>query len=118
SIQWMISFLNLYIERLNYLPFATWNSLYITLAQSLLLTVFILVGFVWLLKKKRTYFYPAVGCLICFLFIRMHSFINAENQKQLIVYNIPHHQMIEVIDGRSCSYLGDENINSTDFTFH
>lgn len=117
-IQWMISFMNQYIERFNNLPFATWNSLYITLTQSLLLTACIFAGYAWLLNKKKSYLFTALTCMICFLSIRAFSFINAEHQKQLIVYNMPHYQMIDVIDGRSCSYLSDPEISSADFSFH
>jgi competence protein ComEC len=117
----MIQCLNNYIERLDLVPFATWKGLYITLPQALLLTAFILTGYFWMLRKQRPYLFTALVCLLGFICIRTYSFIYAGHQKQLIVYNIPHHQMIDIIDGRSCSFIGDAITSSeynSDFIFH
>ena len=121
ATQWMIQCLNNYIERLDLVPFATWKGLYITLPQALLLTAFILTGYFWMLRKQRPYLFTALVCLLGFICIRTYSFVHAGYQKQLIVYNIPHHQMIDIIDGRSCSFIGDSITSSeysSDFIFH
>ena len=52
--------------------------------------------------------------------MRSLSFIDAYKQKELIVYNVPRHQAIDIINGRSYLFVGDADLQKDDFirNFH
>ena len=62
----------------------------------------------WLMKKNKTALLTGLACLLGLFSLRTLSFINAGNQQQLIVYNIPKHQAIDFIDGRHYFFKGDD----------
>jgi competence protein ComEC len=119
-LQEMILFMNVYIERLNTVFFAVWNNLSISITQTIFLLAFISFGGHWLMEKQTRAVWPAFICLACFVGLRSVSFIQANQQKELIVYNVPKHQAIDVIDGRNYLFLGDDDLQKDDFirNFH
>jgi competence protein ComEC len=52
--------------------------------------------------------------------LRAASFIQANNRKQLIVYNVPKKRAIDLINGRKYLFVGDSDLLADDFTrnFH
>ncbi len=96
----MIWLMNFYVERLGNVSFAVWNNLSISIIQTILLLGFIASASYWLMEKNTKAVWPALVCLIGFFALRSISFIQANHQKELIVYNVPKHQAIDVIDGR------------------
>ncbi|HEU4903477.1 MAG TPA: ComEC/Rec2 family competence protein [Flavisolibacter sp.] len=106
----MIRFMNSYIEGLDRLPFATWNFLSINIVQAVLLLVFSLGFCFWLMEKQRRFAWLAFASLALFMTIRGLSFFEAYRQKKLIVYNVPRHPAIDVINGRSYAFLGDSSL--------
>jgi competence protein ComEC len=116
----LIAFLNSYIEGLNSLPFATWNFLSVSLVQTVLLLVFALAFCYWLLEKQRRFAWLAFASFGLFMLLRGASFYAAFNQKQLIVYNVPKHPAIDIIDGRRYYFVGDSLLLSDGFerNFH
>lgn len=106
----MIAFMNSYIEGLDRLPFATWNFLSINFVQAVLLLVFSVAFCYWFMEKQRRYAWLAFSSLASFLLIRGISFFDAYRQKKLIVYNVPRHPAIDIINGRSYVFLGDSSL--------
>lgn len=105
-----ISFMNSYIERLDTVSFAVWSGLSITLLQAVLLTGFIVALCTGLLQKQRWWTGGSTLCLSGVLAIRAISFLEAERQQRLVVYNVPKHQAIEAIAGRKAAFIGDEAV--------
>ncbi|WP_121352728.1 ComEC/Rec2 family competence protein [Flavisolibacter nicotianae] len=105
-----IAFMNSYIEGLDRLPFSTWNFLSINLVQAILLLVFFLAFCYWLMEKQRRQAWIAFSSLAVFMLIRGHSFFDAYRQKKLIVYNVPKHPAMDIIDGRSFAFWGDSSL--------
>lgn len=103
----LISLMNAYIEGLDRLPFSTWNFLSINIPQTLLLLVFVLAFCYWLLEKERRFARTAFFALALFMLIRGLSFFSAYRQQQLIVYNVPKHPAMDIINGRHFVFLGD-----------
>jgi competence protein ComEC len=102
-----IRFMNEYIEGLDRLPFVTWNLLSISMLQTILLTLFSLAFCYWVMEKQRRYAWTAFTLFALFMLLRGISFYEAHRQKKLIVYNVPKHPAIDVINGRSYYFLGD-----------
>jgi competence protein ComEC len=106
----MIWALNTYVERLNQFSFAVWNGLLINIPQ-----LFLLIGFTagiafWLLEKNKKALWPALFCLLAFSVFRFLSITEATQQKALIVYNVPKHQAIDVIEGQQYHFIGDAEL--------
>ena len=105
-----ISFLNFYIERLGHVSFAVWDGVSISVFQTVMLTV-VLVGVVcWCIQKNKLWLQVALVSLLLFALLQSYYIIEATQQQKLIVYNIPHHQAMDVIDGRRVSFIGDDNL--------
>ena len=119
-LQEMIMFMNFYVARLNDVPFAVWNNLSISIVQTLFLLGFISSLGYWLMEKNKKAIWPALICFAGFVALRSVAFTKAYNQKELIVYNVPKHQAIDIIDGRKFLFLGDEELQEDDFirNFH
>ncbi len=103
SIYWM----NSYVEQLDGLPFSVWNGLSISLVQTILLTVFCAALCYWLMEKERRFAWTALSSFALFMVLRAVSFTKAERQQKLIVYNVPKHTAIDIVNGRHYTFIGD-----------
>ncbi len=106
----MIEGMNLYIERLEKIPFALWGGLSISLIQVLLLFIIITGLYTWLSEKRKVSFLIAVTALLSFMMLRTYSFMMASHQKKMIVYHLPRHFAMELISGRSAVLLCDSTL--------
>ncbi|RYF85220.1 MAG: ComEC/Rec2 family competence protein [Chitinophagaceae bacterium] len=116
----LISLMNGYIEQIDSLPFAVWNSLSISIFQAVLLLVSAVAACYWLMEKRRRYAWFSFGSLALFMVLRAFSFTNAYEQRKMIVYNVPKHTAIDVVNGRSYAFIGDTALLFDDFArnFH
>jgi competence protein ComEC len=106
-LQKLIYFMNTYIEQIDSLPFAVWNSLSVTLVQTFLLLCFSFTFCFWLMETRRYYARIAFTSLTLFMCLRGLSFADAYRQRKLVVYNVPKHPAIDIINGRHYVFLGD-----------
>ncbi|QEC57202.1 ComEC/Rec2 family competence protein [Flavisolibacter ginsenosidimutans] len=120
ALHHLIYWMNSYIERLNNVPFSVWNGLSINLVQTLLLLIFVVAICYWLMEKQRRLAWTALSSFAVFMLIRTVSFSEAERQQKLVVYNVPKHTAIDVINGRNYAFLGDTSLLYDDFArnFH
>jgi competence protein ComEC len=112
--------MNSYVERIEMLPFALWDSLQITIPQAIFLLASVTGFGYWLLEKNKTIFKYGLAALLIFFGLRSFSFIKANNQQKVIVYNVPQKQAIDFIDGRNYLFVGDTDLLADDFirNFH
>lgn len=114
-ISWLIWIMNAYIQKIESLPGSLWGGMQISVAQSVLLII-VVAGFgYWLLEKQKSGAIVAVIGLFLFVGLRSSSFYRAYRQKKLIIYSIPRHQAIDIINGRDYFFVGDSDILSNDF---
>lgn len=116
----LIYFMNSYIEGLDGVSFSVWNGWYISILQMVLLLIFIVAACYWLMEKTKSLGWMAGLSLCFFMLLRSLSFIQTYQQQKLIVYNVPRHPAIDVIDGRTYSFIGDSTLVYDDFirNFH
>ena len=114
-ISWLIWVMNSYIEKIESLPGSLWEGMQINIEQVVLLLI-IVAGFgYWLLEKQKAGAVSAVIALLFFISLRSSSFYQAYHQKKLIVYNIPRHEALDIINGRDYFFAGDSGILSDNF---
>jgi competence protein ComEC len=99
--------MNNYVERMNTVSFAVWEHLYLSIPQTLLLLAFIAAAAYWLMEQNKTALKLALTFLFAFVVLRTISFLQVQEQKKLIVYNVPRHQAIDLVDGRNYLFIGD-----------
>ncbi|HVK98027.1 MAG TPA: ComEC/Rec2 family competence protein, partial [Flavisolibacter sp.] len=116
----LIFFMNSYIERLDNVSFSVWSNLNISVLQTFFLLLTISAFSYWLLEKNRRFFLAGMLMLTAFISLRSYSFIQANRQSKLIIYNVPKHTAIDIVNGRSFYFLGDQELQADDFTrnFH
>jgi competence protein ComEC len=104
---WMIGVMNHFIERVNNLPFSVWEYIQINTMQTIILYISI-AGFAWwLIQKQNKGLLIGLSCFALFIAIRSFDFIQKETQQKLIVYNVPQHTAIDIINGRNYQFIGD-----------
>ncbi len=114
-LSWTIWLMNTWIERIESLPFSLWDSLQISIMQAILIILFIVCISCWLMEKAKRWLVPGLLGLLGFIIIRSLSFIRAEQQQKIIVYNIPKQKAIDFIDGRKSLFKGDPGLAKDDF---
>jgi competence protein ComEC len=107
AIGWGIDVMNNFIQRVDTLPFSVWPSLQISIPQAILLYASIIGFSIWLLQKHSKSLLIGLGFFIAFFAIRQIDFANRNQQQKLIVYNVPNHTAIDLIEGRSYQFIGD-----------
>ena len=119
-LSWLIWLMNTYVERIEMLPFALLDGLQISIVQAIFLLAAIAGLGYWLLEKTKIALRYGLAAMLIFFGIRSVSFIKANNQQKLIVYNVPQKQAIDIIDGRKYFFVGDTDLLADDFVrnFH
>lgn len=119
-ISWLIWIMNSYITRIELLPYSLWDSLQISIAQTILLYVVASGIGVWLMEKRRSGLKLGLTALLAFTILRTLSFTKANARQQLIVYNVPRNQAIDIVDRRKYFFVGDPELLADDFirNFH
>jgi len=107
ALTYCIRFMNNFIERFNDVSFAVWNGLSISVFQSFLLFLFITCCVYWFIEKRQNAFKYGLAFLLLFFLLRTYSFIEANKQQKVIIYNTPRYQGIDLIDGRMSYFAGD-----------
>lgn len=117
---WLIGFMNTYIEKVETLPLSLWQGLQITILQSIILFVCIAgIGW-WTMERSKPGLIIALWSLLLFTCLRSWSFIRADQQQKIIVYNVPGKRAIDFIQGREYFFTGDSSLLQNGFAqnFH
>jgi competence protein ComEC len=119
-LTWMIWLMNSYIERIESIKFSLLDGFQISIVQTILLVISIAGISYWLLEQNKTGFKAGLIALLGFVTLRSYSIIRAENQKKIIVYNIPLKNAIDFVQGKNYFFLGDSSLLEDDFArnFH
>jgi competence protein ComEC len=104
---WTITRMNDCMEFFATLPYATWTSIHITLAQGIILLVLIWSTGFALMERSRTGFQLAQVSLALFFILRCASFLHAEKMDALVVYNTYGRTAIDRVQSRRFSFSGD-----------
>jgi competence protein ComEC len=117
---WLIRLMDNYVQQIEALPYSVWDGLQINIPQAILLFVIAAGISSWLMEKRKRGLQFALIALAALFMIRSYSFIQANRQQKIIVYNIPRCRAIDFINGRNYLFFGDPILQADDFTgnFH
>jgi competence protein ComEC len=117
-LEWLIRFMNEYIERLAGIPFALWSDLSINLPQAILFSLALVSFCSWLVSKKKIILYAFLLHATLFMLLRTRSFLDAAEQKKIIVYNCPRFRALDLVSGRLAHFIGDRTLHSNKYLFN
>jgi competence protein ComEC len=119
-LSWLIMLMNSYIEKIELVPGSLWDGLQVNIIQAILLFIFIAGLSFWLMEKVGKGLIIGLVAIFIFFTARSYSFINANHQQKIIVYNVPQRQAIDFINGRNYLFCGDTDLLADDFVrnFH
>lgn len=106
-ISFLLKQMNGIIERTDRLPYAVSDSIQVSLWQTILLYSAIAWLAWWLLQKKIPGLLIGISCMAAFVLLRCLNTLQQNSQHTMIVYNIPQHKAIDVIEGSRYRFLGD-----------
>jgi competence protein ComEC len=120
GIEWAIAVLNKFILNIDALPFAVWESIQISIVQAIILFASIIGLSYWLIEKKSKAMLIGLFFLMCFIGLRSIDFMYRNQQEKIIVYNVPKHTAIDLVDGRKLFFIGDSILKEDGFlrNFH
>lgn len=99
--------LNLFVEYFNQFTFVVWPSIQITVIQAAFLYG-VIIGFSWwLAQKNKKGLIVALAFSALFLYLRTSDFVARNLQQKIVVYNVPNHTAIDLIEGRKYKFIGD-----------
>lgn len=109
-INLLISFMNHYIKFIDALPFSLWPDIQISTLQAIFLTISILCFGSAFIEKKRDLILYALLLFFMVMIIRTIDFYRTQNQKQIIVYNIPKQSATDLIKNNKVLLLSNEKL--------
>ncbi len=116
----MLAFMNGFIERVNNIPFAVYDGIQNSLAETILLYIFIACICYWLLNKTKPALFAGLTAMFVFIAVDAYDNFGLKQQQKLIVYNIPQHNAIDFIAGKQYAFVGDTDLLNNDYlrNFH
>ncbi len=119
-LTWLIRLMNDYVGLIESLPASLWDSMEISSMQAILLFLAISGISLWLLQKLKAGLIIGLIVLLLFFAARSFSFIAAQQQQKIVVYNVPQRTAIDFIRGRNYVFYGDPELEADDFArnFH
>lgn len=106
-VGWGVWVMNTFIQQVDTLPFSVWPSLQISIPQAIILYASIIGFGLWLINKHKQSFIIGLASLAAFITLRSIDFTNRNQQQKLIVYNVPNHTAIDLVEGRNYQFIGD-----------
>lgn len=113
-LHWLIRFMNFWVERVERLPFALIENVHFDFPKMISLYAIIIFITVFIFQKWKPGFLLAMSGVFMLGFIRLKSKIVNLRQDVFIVYNVPSHQSIDFISGRTYVYKGDLDASASE----
>lgn len=104
---WLVWLMNKIILTVNNVSFAVWDRIPATVLSTCLLYAAVVGISVWLIGKNKTMFKFSLMALLAFVIVQAYSKWEIKNQQKLIVYNVPQHQAIDMVQANEYKFIGD-----------
>ncbi len=104
---WLVWLMNKIILYVNSFSFAVWDKIPSNILSTWLLYAVVVGISAWLINKNKQLLRFSLFALLAFVMIHTHGKWQIENQKKIIVYNVPQHQAIDLVNANSYKFIGD-----------
>jgi competence protein ComEC len=105
---------------MNEMPYSVSDGIQISVLQTIILYISIVAIVVWLLRKTKTALIIGLSAMVLFIALRSVDVYEKTQQQKLIVYNVPQHSAVDIIEGNNYKFVGDTAILTDNFlqNFH
>jgi len=104
GLYFTLQILNYSLELINAIPFAVRRDLFFTASDTLLIYLIIVFASLALIYKRAVYIFLLLGTFIILMISNSWERFGVNQQSELVIYNIPKHSLINIIEGNQ-SYL-------------
>ncbi len=104
ALVWVMNKIILWI---NDLPFAVWDKIPATVLSTWLMYAMVISFSAWLLLKNKNYFRMSLFAVMAFALQGAYNNWQSSKQQKIIVYNVPQHKAIDLINGNRYQFVGD-----------
>lgn len=111
---WLVWLMNTTIIWFNKLPFAVWGGISLSVPATILLYGSVIGAGYWLLNKSKRAILFSFFSLLCFTLWIDHRRWKILQQGKMIVYNVPRHRAIDLINGSRYEFIGDSALLSNE----
>ena len=113
----LIRILDLNVLNLQHFPYAIWSRLSLSVTEVILLLFFISCVGYWFLNKRSFALVLGLSSLLIIFALRIFYLNQVANQCKLLIYQIPHHQAVELIAGDQVQSICDNELKN-DINFY
>ncbi|MEI7734400.1 MAG: ComEC/Rec2 family competence protein [Ferruginibacter sp.] len=104
---WLVTLMNKIILSVNTISFSVWENIASTVISTWLLYAVVIGLAAWLMTKQKKLLQFSLFSLLAFVMQYVYQNWQFKNQQQLIVYNVPQHQAIDIVEGNNYQFIGD-----------
>ena len=104
GLVWVMNKIILWI---NGFSFAVWDRIPATLLSTWLLYAVVIGLSAWLIHKNKKLLRLSLAFLLAFVLLHAYANWQIKNQNKLIVYNVPQHQAIDLVQANEYKFIGD-----------
>ena len=87
--------------------FSVWDNIYADVFTSLSLYTFLFFVMAGWMNSRRRYFHISLFCLALFTALHTLYFLQAQQQRKIIIYNVSRHRAVDFIDRDRFVFAGD-----------
>jgi len=104
---WLVWLMNKVILTVNDLSFAVWDKIPATILSTCLLYAVVIGISAWLINKNKPVFKFSLMALLAFVMVQAYGKWQIKNQQKIIVYNVPQHRAIDLVQANEYTFIGD-----------
>ncbi|RYY70680.1 MAG: ComEC family competence protein [Chitinophagaceae bacterium] len=102
-----IYLMNQVIVFFNEVPHAVWDNIYATVLSTWLLYAMIFFFTAWWMNRYKSYLTYGLICLALFTGVYVRAFIQLQQQKKIVIYNVSRCKAVDFIDQDKYFFTGD-----------
>jgi len=106
-MSWLVWLMNEFVMWINGLSFAVWDLIPATMLSTAILYVIVVSIGAWLVNKNKMMFRVAIISSLTFVGEHAYQSLRFQLQKKVIVYNVPQHRSIDLVNGNDYQFIGD-----------
>ncbi len=104
ALVWLMNKIILWV---NSFSFAVWDKIPATVLSTWLLYAVVIALSAWLIHKNKKLLRLSLIFLLAFVIVHAYANWQIKNQKKIIVYNVPQHQAIDLVNASNYKFIGD-----------
>lgn len=95
---------------IEHIPYAYVNGIQVTIVQSILLYVIVVLLTLFFIRQQKLFFKMALYCCVLYAGLKSYAEIRNMNQARLVVYHIPKQNAIHWMIGNEALFLADSSL--------